>query len=83
MWYVSSPSFFFHECGRHVGGVPRSSLKGKETQRDEGEKNTSNPKTSKQKKTNPNKKQEPEATIPPPLSAFPLYQGETCEKDKS
>ena len=37
--------FFFHECGRRVGGVPRSSLKGKETQHDEGEKNTSNPKT--------------------------------------
>ena len=36
---------FFHECGRRVGGVPRSSLKGKETQHDEGEKNTSNPKT--------------------------------------
>ena len=30
-----------------MGGVPRSSLKGKETRRDEGEKNTSNPQTSK------------------------------------
>ena len=28
---------FFHEYGRHVGGVPRSSLKGKETPHDEGE----------------------------------------------
>ena len=24
---------FFYECGCHVGGVPRSSLKGKETQK--------------------------------------------------
>ena len=29
--------FFFHEYGRRVGGVPRSSLKGKETQQDDGE----------------------------------------------
>ena len=48
---------FFHECGRRVGGVPRSSLKGKETRRDEGEKNTSNTKTSKKP---PNPKQETE-----------------------
>ena len=33
----SFPQFFFHEYGRHVGGVPRSSLKGKETQHDDGE----------------------------------------------
>ena len=28
---------FFHEYGRHMGGVPRSSLQGKETQHDDGE----------------------------------------------
>ena len=39
----SKVQFFFHEYGRHVGGVPRSSLKGKETQHDDGEKNTSKP----------------------------------------
>ena len=48
--------FFFHEYGRRVGGVPRSSLKGKETQHDEGEKNTSKP-----QKANKNQpKQEPQ-----------------------
>ena len=27
---MTATCIFFHECGRHVGGVPRSSLKGKE-----------------------------------------------------
>ena len=75
---------FFHERGRRVGGVPRSSLKGKETQHDEGEKYTSNPKTKQKthqtKKQNTTKGQRP---IPPHLDAFPLYEGETCEKGKS
>ena len=57
-------NYFFHECGRHVGGVPRSSLKGKETRHDEGEKNTSNPTQAK----TPKPKQEPETKKPP----FPL-----------
>ena len=39
---------FFHECGRRVGGVPRSSLKGKETLHDEGQKKN------KMEPTNPN-----------------------------
>ena len=54
---IGIPQFFlyiFHERGRRVGGVPRSSLKGKETLHDEGEKNTSDPKQ--QKPTNPNHK---------------------------
>ena len=42
--------------GRRVGGVPRSSLKGKETQHDEGEKNTSKPQKPNKKPT----KQEPQ-----------------------
>ena len=79
--------FFFHECGRHVGGVPRSSLKGKETLHDEGEKNTSDPKQQKPTKTNkhhkPKKNQHGQRPIPPHQSAFPLYEGETCENDKS
>ena len=71
------PPFFFHECGRRVGGVPRSSLKGKETQHDEGEKNTSNPKT-KQNPPNQNKHQTPkihhsQKPIPPHQNVFPLY----------
>ena len=45
------PTFFFHECGRHVGGVPRSSLKGKETRHNEGDKNTSDPKQAKTHQT--------------------------------
>ena len=91
--YLPPPIFaaaelFFHECGRRVGGVPRSSLKGKETQHDEGEKNTSNPKT-KQKPT----KQKPEPKnhnttkgqrpVPPHLKVFPLYEGETIEKGRT
>ena len=51
---------FFHEYGRHVGGVPRSSLKGKETQHDDGEKNTSKP----QKANKPNKPNNPNQTTP-------------------
>ena len=76
---------FFHECGRRVGGVPRSSLKGKETQHDEGKRTQANPKPSKTHQTktrtknqNATKGQRP---IPPHLTVFPLYQGETCEKD--
>ena len=48
--------FFFHEYGRRVGGVPRSSMKGKETQHDEGEKNTSNPKSQTNQTRTPNTK---------------------------
>ena len=66
----SAQVIFFHECGRRVGGVPRSSLKGKETQHDEGEKNTSNPKT-KQKPTK--QKPEPKTKTPPRARGrFPL-----------
>ena len=75
---------FFHECGRRVGGVPRSSLKGKETQHDEGKRTQATPKPSKTHQTktttknqNATKGQRP---IPPHLTVFPLYQGETCEK---
>ena len=53
---------FFHECGRRVGGVPRSSLKGKETQPDEGEKEHKQP----QNQTKPTKpKQKPTTKTPP------------------
>ena len=51
---LPSNRFFFHECGRRVGGVPRSLLKGKETLLYEGEKNTSDPKQ--QETTNPKQK---------------------------
>ena len=69
---------FFHECGRRVGGVPRSSLKGKETLLDEGEKNTSDP-----KQQNPTKpKQEPQTKKPPqPEADSPvLSKQQICEK---
>ena len=70
----------FHERGRRVGGRPQVIIerRGKEHKR---------PKTS---KNPPNQKQKPETKnhhgqrpIPPHLSAFPLYEGETCENDKS
>ena len=63
---------FFHEYGRHVGGVPRSSMKGKETQHDEGEKNTSNPKPNKHQ-PNKNPKHKSQRPNPPHLKVFPLY----------
>ena len=72
--WSQAAGFFFHEYGRRVGGVPRSSLKGKETLHDEGEKNTSNPKT-KQKLTKqttktrkPKRHQGPEAGSPSSIS---------------
>ena len=53
---------FFHECGRHVGGVPRSSLKGKETQHDEGKRTQATPKPN--KNTKQKHYQRPEAVSP-------------------
>ena len=65
---------FFHEYGRHVGGVPRSSLKGKETQHDDGEKNTSKPqkatKTNQNKQPQPNTTKRPEADSPSSKQCF-------------
>ena len=45
------PAFFSHEYGRRVGGVPRSSLKGKETHKMMGDRTqeTKNPKNTKPK----------------------------------
>ena len=50
---MEQQGFFFHECGRHVGGVPRSSLKGRETQHDEGKRTQATPNQTK----TPNKNQ--------------------------
>ena len=77
------PNFFFHEYGRHVGGVSRSSMKGKETQLDDGEQNTSRTQTNRTKtnQTTQNKRnQGPEAVSPISQTVFPLYGGETGEK---
>ena len=52
--------FFFHKCGRRVGGVPRSSLKGKKTQHDEGTQKQAKPTKPKQA-PNPKKPPWPEA----------------------
>ena len=55
-------------------------MKGKETQHDEGERNTSNPKpqpNTNQTRTPNTKGQRPN---PPHLKVFPLYEGETGEK---
>ena len=76
--------FFFHECGRHVGGVPRSSWKGKETQHDEGKRTQATPEPNKtQTKTRTKNQNTPKGQRPfhPHQKVFPLYQGETCEKD--
>ena len=75
---ASTGAAFFHEYGRHVGGVPRSSLKGKETQNDEGKRTQANPNQTKhQTKTKTNNQKHTH----PHLKVFPLYLGETCEKD--
>ena len=72
---------FFHERGRHVGGVPRSSLKEKESPDDNGEGNTS--KTPKQTKTptqqQTNNKKDGQRPSPHYLGVFPLYGSETGE----
>ena len=59
-----SPAFFFHEYGRRVGMVPRSSLKeGKNSQM--VEKGT---KTTQQQKTQTTANQSPQAESPPSCS---------------
>ena len=71
---------FFHECGRRVGGVPRSSLKGKETQHDEGRRTQATPKPNKnQPNKNPKTQPKGQRPNPPHLKVFPLYEGETGE----
>ena len=63
--------FFFHECGRRVGGVPRSSLKGKETQHDEGKRAQATPKPSKTHQTKTSTKNQKATTA---RSRFPLIK---------
>ena len=73
-------NLFFHECGRRVGGVPRSSLKGKETQHDEGRRTQATPKPNKnQPNKNPKTQPKGQRPNPPHLKVFPLYEGETGE----
>ena len=71
---------FFHEYGRRVGGVPRSSMKGKETQHDEGGKEHKQPQTPTNHQPNKNPKHKGQRPNPPHLKVFPLYEGETGEK---
>ena len=72
-------AFFFHEYGRRVGMVPRSSLKGgKNSQM--VEKGTEKPNTTPNKQNTTT--QGPEAESPPSCSLFSV-QGETCETRKS
>ena len=67
--------FFFHEYGRRVGMVPRSSLK-------EGKKRQMVEKGTKTPKTNP--KPNTQARRPtPPSCSLPYTLGETCETETS
>ena len=67
--------FFFHECGRRVGMVPRSSLK-------EGKKGRWWRMERRPQKTNP--KPNTQARRPtPPSSSLPYTLGETCETETS
>ena len=59
--------YFFHEYGRRVGMVPRSSLKERKKQSDGGEKDKSNPTTN---QTNQNRAHRPSLHH---LVVFPLY----------
>ena len=68
-------AFFFHEYGRRVGMVPRSSLK-------EGKKRQMVEKGTKTPKTNP--KPNTQARRPtPPSCSLPYTLGETCETETS
>ena len=70
-----SNRLFFHEYGRRVGMVPRSSLK-------EGKKRQMVEKGTKTPKTNP--KPNTQARRPtPPSCSLPYTLGETCETETS
>ena len=70
---VPFANFFFHEYGRRVGMVPRSSLK-------EGKKRQMVEKGTKTPKTNP--KPNTQARRPtPPSCSLPYTLGETCETE--
>ena len=69
------PLFFFHEYGRRVGMVPRSSLK-------EGKKRQMVEKGTKTPKTNPTPNTQARRPTPPSCS-LPYTQGETCETETS
>ena len=75
MGHVTLEVFFFHEHGRRVGMVPRSSLKG-------GKNSLMVEKRTEKPNTKPNKQntttQGPQAASPPSCS-FSSVQGETCE----
>ena len=77
-------AFFFHECGRHVGGMPRSSLKGLETLQIGKRTRTKTPnRKHKQPKAKPKTKTQPKPnkeTAPNSKGAeFPLYWNETSK----
>ena len=72
--------FFFHEYGRRVGMVPRSSLKGGKVSR-MVEKMTRTTTTT-QQKTNQTKHPSPQAETPPSCSLSSTL-GETCETKTS
>ena len=83
---ASSLESFFHECGRRVGGVPRSSLKGRKhctmrEKRTQATQNSKKPPT--QNKKPPTKKPTRPEADSLSFKVFPLYEGETSEKDKT
>ena len=68
--------FFFHEYGRRVGMVPRSSLK-------EGKNRQMVEKETKAPKTNPKTKHPSPQAETPPSCSLPSTLGETCETETS
>ena len=74
--------FFFHEYGRRVGMVPKSSLKGGKNSL-MVEKRTKTPNTTQTKQPKQNTTtQDPQAESPPSCSLSSV-QGETCETSES
>ena len=79
-------AFFLHECGRHVGGVPRSSLKERKHCKLMGEAHKNHQhKTTKQTHTNPTPKQPqkpPQRTPNQCGQCFLCTESETGENDE-
>ena len=71
--------FFFHECGRRVGGVPRPSLKRKETQHDEEEKKHKQP----QNQTKPPNKNQKPKRFQGPEAGFPSSKSVSSVRQRS
>ena len=72
---------FFHEYGRRVGGVPRSSLKGKETQLMMGKRTQGNPRKEPNRTPTNQQTKRPEAVSPSSKQCFLCTEVRQVRKD--